>query len=198
MHKHTEKELIKGCKQYNRQIQEEVYNRYSSVLRAVCSRYAKDFSETEDILQEGFVKIFTHIKTFSYQGEGSFVFWMKKVVVNAAITFYNKHSKKRKELSIEDSPVDVDKNDNLSATQNEYEDGMYNSSKLTQEQIIKVLQSVPEDFRVVFNLYVMEGYSHKEIADMLEVKTETSRTRLLRAKNIIRRELLLIDKNLAK
>ena len=195
-HKFTEIELIVGCQKYNKQIQQEVYEKYSPVLRAVCARYARDYSETEDILQEGFIKIFTNVKSFTYQGKDSYIKWMKRVMVNAAITYYNKHTRKRKEYSIEDTPIDDDKNDKLLS--NEEGDNIYNASVLSKEDILNILQSVPEDFRLVFNLYVIEGYEHKEIAKMLNIKTETSRTRLLRAKKLIKQEIIKIDSSFEK
>ena len=197
MQKRTEKELVKGCKRFNKQVQLEVYNTYAPLLRAVCSRYARDLSETEDILQEGFVKIFTNIKKFEYQGEGSFIGWMKRIAINAAITYYNKHTKRRQEISFEDSPIDVEKNKNLAMHEQEDEGLVADVTGLTQDDIVQIIQSIPEDFRVVFNLNIMEGYSHKEIAEMLNIKTETSRTRLLRAKNIVKKKIIELNPGLA-
>ena len=198
MKKQTEKELVKGCKRFDKKAQKDVYDMYAPLLRAVCSRYARDFSETEDILQEGLVKVFVNIKKFEWQGEGSFIGWMKRIVINSAITYYNKHKKHRQEESLEDSPVDESKNEYLAMEEPEDDGLLADATGLSQENIIQILQSIPEDFRVVFNLNIMEGYSHKEIAEMLNIKTETSRTRLLRAKNIIKKQILELNPGLTR
>lgn len=197
MKKRTEKELVKGCKRFDKKAQNEVYDLYAPLLRAICSRYARDFSETEDILQEGLVKVFVNIKKFEWQGEGSFIGWMKRIVINAAITYYNKYKNSRQEQSLEDSFVDESKNEKLIMEESEEDGVLADVTGLSQENIISILQSIPEDFKVVFNLNIMEGYSHKEIAEMLNIKTETSRTRLLRAKNIVKKKILELNPGLA-
>jgi RNA polymerase sigma-70 factor, ECF subfamily len=193
---YSEQQLAEGCQRFNQSMQKAVYEKYAAKMRSVCLRYAKDRDEVKDILQEGFVKVFTNIESFKWQGDGSFVAWIKKVMINTAITFYNKYTKRVKEVKLEDSVYDEEKNPVLAEDQ--LDSRLYDSAQLTGEELMGVLEKVPMDFRIVFNMYVLEGMNHKEIAKMLDIKTETSRTRLLRAKVILKDEILKLDKSIAE
>ena len=139
-------------------------------------RYVYERSEAEDILQEGFLKIFTKIGEF--EGRGSFEGWMKRIFVNTAITHYHKNSKHNKyHYDIDD--VQIPKN----------EKPAYGESEFTKEELFKIIHSLPEGYKVVFNLYALEGYKHKEIAEMLKIDINTSKSQYSRAKKLIRRKL---------
>lgn len=168
-------QLIEGCARHDRKAQQELYNRYSGFLLGVCMRYATDKAEAEDILQESFLKIFFNIKDFS--GTGSFIGWLRKIAVNTAITHYHKHLKFRYHIEIEEF-ISVE------TGVSSFEEDLF-----TSDELYKVLNELPAGYRMVFNLYAVEGYKHKEIAEMLGIDTNTSKSQYSRAKGVIREKL---------
>jgi RNA polymerase sigma factor (sigma-70 family) len=165
----TESDLIRGCIEGNRRMQEELYNRFSPRMYAVCLRYAANAEEAQDILQEGFIKIFK--KLDSFRGEGSFEGWIRRIFVNTAI----EHFRRKRYLT----PV-TEKEENTI-------EGKYTSAldDLAAKDIMALVQELSPGYRTVFNMYVVEGYSHKEIADMLGISEGTSKSQLSRAKVIL-------------
>jgi RNA polymerase sigma factor (sigma-70 family) len=165
----TESDLISGCIEGNRRMQEELYNRFSPRMYAVCLRYAANAEEAQDILQEGFIKIFK--KLDSFRGEGSFEGWIRRIFVNTAI----EHFRRKRYLT----PV-TEKEENTI-------EGKYTSAldDLAAKDIMALVQELSPGYRTVFNMYVVEGYSHKEIADMLGISEGTSKSQLSRAKVIL-------------
>ncbi len=170
-----DQQIIEGCAKHNRNAQQLLYDKYSRFLLGVCLRYATDKAEAEDILQESFLKIFFNIK--DYSGTGSFIGWLRKVAVNTAITHYHKNLKFRYHIEIEEF-VSV-------------ETGVmsFEEDFFTSEELYKVLNELPAGYRMVFNLYAVEGYKHKEIAAMLGIDTNTSKSQYSRAKAAIRDKL---------
>lgn len=164
-----ESDLINGCLQGNRRMQEELYRRFSPRMYAVCLRYAGNAEEAEDILQEGFIKVFK--KLDSFRGEGSFEGWMRRIFVNTAI----EHFRRKRYLM----PV-TEKEENTI-------EGKYISAldELGAKDIMALIQELSPGYRTVFNMYVVEGYTHKEIADMLGISEGTSKSQLSRAKVIL-------------
>jgi len=172
----TEKQLIEKCRKNDRAAQKILYDRYSPIMLGICMRYVYERSEAEDILQEGFLKIFTKVSEF--EGRGSFEGWMKRIFVNTAITHYHKNSKHNKyHYDIDD--VKIPKN----------EKPAYGESEFTREELFNIIHSLPEGYKVVFNLYALEGYKHKEIAEMLKIDINTSKSQYSRAKKLIRKKL---------
>lgn len=171
----SDQQIIDGCVRNDRKAQQEMYDKYSRLLLGVCLRYASDKAEAEDILQDCFLKIFFNIKDFS--GTGSFPGWLRKVTVNTAITHYHKNLKYRYHVDIEDY-VSVE------TGVSSFEDDFF-----TSEELFKVLNELPSGYRMVFNLYAVEGYKHKEIAKMLRIDTNTSKSQYSRAKAVIRQKL---------
>jgi RNA polymerase sigma-70 factor (ECF subfamily) len=173
-------EIIEGCARHDRRAQKELYDRYSRLLLGVCMRYAIDRAEAEDILQDSFLKIFFNIK--DYSGTGSFIGWMRKVAVNTAITHYHKNLKFKYHIDI-DEYVSV-------------ETGVtdFNADSFTASELLNVLNELPAGYRMVFNLYAVEGYKHKEIAEMLGIDTNTSKSQYSRARAVIRDKLEKLDK----
>jgi RNA polymerase sigma factor (sigma-70 family) len=165
----TEADLIKGCMEGNRRMQEELYNRFSPRMYAVCLRYAGNAEEAEDILQEGFIKIFK--KLDSFRGDGSFEGWIRRIFVNTAI----EHFRRKRYLM----PVTEKEENTL--------EGKYTSvlDDLAAKDIMALIQELSPGYRTVFNMYVVEGYTHKEIADMLGISEGTSKSQLSRAKVIL-------------
>jgi len=168
-HTTPESDLISGCIEGNRRMQEELYRRFSPRMYAVCLRYASSSDEAEDILQEGFIKIFK--KLGSYRGEGSFEGWIRRVFVNTAI----EHFRRRRYLQ----PV-TEKEENTV-------EGKYLSvlDSLAEKDILELIRQLSPGYRTVFNMYVVEGYTHKEIGDMLGISEGTSKSQLSRAKVIL-------------
>ena len=164
-----ESDLIKGCLAGNRRMQEELYNRFSPRMYAVCLRYAGNAEEAEDILQEGFVKIFK--KLDSFRSEGSFEGWVRRIFVNTSI----EHFRRKRYLM----PVTEKEENTL--------EGKYTSvlDELGEKDILALIQELSPGYRTVFNMYVVEGYTHKEIADMLGISEGTSKSQLSRAKVIL-------------
>ena len=165
----TESDLLRGCMDGNRRMQEELYRRFSPRMYAVCLRYAGNAEEAEDILQEGFIKIFK--KLDSFRSEGSFEGRVRIIFVNTAI----EHFRRKRYLM----PV-TEKEENTI-------EGKYVSvlDELAEKDILALVQELSPGYRTVFNMYVVEGYTHKEIADMLGISEGTSKSQLSRAKVIL-------------
>ena len=168
-HTTPESDLINGCIEGNRRMQEELYRRFSPRMYAVCLRYASSSEEAEDILQEGFIKIFKKLE--SYRGEGSFEGWIRRIFVNTAI----EHFRRRRYLQ----PVTEKEEHTV--------EGKYLSvlDSLAEKDILELIRQLSPGYRTVFNMYVVEGYTHKEIGDMLGISEGTSKSQLSRAKVIL-------------
>ncbi|MEA2042031.1 MAG: RNA polymerase sigma factor [Bacteroidota bacterium] len=168
---HDLKKLVKLCKKKNKAAQKKLYDLYSPVLFGICLRYGRNKADADDILQKGFIKILTKIN--QYSDKGSFEGWMKRVVVNTAITHYHKYKKHRYSYDVDqliylpDSEITV--ND-------------YGAAEFTKEELLKVINDLPDGYRTVFNLYAIEGYKHKEIAEKLDININTSKSQYSRAK----------------
>jgi RNA polymerase sigma factor (sigma-70 family) len=176
----SETDIINGCIEGNRRMQEILYQRFAPRMYAVCLRYAGTAEEAEDILQEGFIKVYK--KMASFRGEGSFEGWIRRIFVNTAI----EHFRRKRYLQ----PV-TEKEENTI-------EGKYLSAldDMATKDVMALIQQLSPGYRTVFNLYVVEGYSHKEIADMLGISEGTSKSQLSRAK-VILQELVkqYIDQN---
>jgi RNA polymerase sigma-70 factor (ECF subfamily) len=171
----SDKQIIEACANHERKAQQILYDKYSRFLLGVCLRYASDKTEAEDILQDSFFKIFSSIKDFS--GTGSFIGWMRKITVNTAITHYHKNLKYRYHVDIEEY---VSTETGVTSFEEDF---------FTSEELFKVLNELPTGYRMVFNLYAVEGYKHKEIAEILGIDTNTSKSQYSRAKAVIRDKL---------
>ncbi len=161
-------ELIEECKKQNAKAQSVLYKRYSNVLFGICLKYSPNRAEAEDNLQDAFITIFSRIE--QYKGKGSFEGWIKRITVNTALQKYRK--KKAFDISNEQQIEDVDV---------EIEE-----TKVPLDFLLKIIQELPDRYRLVFNLYVLDGYSHKEIAEMLEISDGTSKSNLARARMILK------------
>ena len=166
-----ERDLIRGCLNKNRKMQEMLYHLFASKMYAVCLRYCKDAEDAQDLLQDGFVKIFKNLEKF--RGEGSFEGWIRRIFVNTSIEHFRKSVKNQ---SVTDSQELVIEDPSWNALDN-----------LAEKDIIKMIQELSPGYRQVFNMYVIEGYSHKDIGDILGISEGTSKSQLARAKGILKK-----------
>lgn len=166
-------EMAAGCKSGDARIQQYVFRKYYGLMLGLCLRYANDREEARDMLQESFVKIFDKIE--QYNEDYSFVGWMKRIVVNTAIDHYRRSA--RMPMSEDESILE---NESIEA------DAI---SMMGYEEIINLIQRLPSGYRTVFNLYVIEGYTHKEIADELGIAEGTSKSQLNKAKAILKKKI---------
>lgn len=171
----SDRQIIEGCIRHDRKAQKVLYEKYSRFLHGICLRYVADKAEAEDILQESFLKVFLNIR--DYSGSGSFTGWLRKIVVNTAITYYHKNLKFRYHLEIEEY-VSVE------TGTTSFEEDFF-----TSDELYKILNELPKGYRLIFNLYAVEGYKHKEIAELLEIDVNTSKSQYSRAKSVIRKKL---------
>ena len=174
----NEESILKGCREGKRQAQKQLYERFVSPMFAVCLRYARNRDEAEDLLQEGFLKVYHNINSFRQQG--SLEGWMKRIMVNHAL---NQHKKNRKSPFFEDLD-DVNESEFL-----DLNDDLPFTEPIPADQLLSLVHSLPEGYRMVFNLYVFENYSHKEIASTLNVTENTSKTQLMKARRHLKRKL---------
>lgn len=163
--------LIQDCVKQNRTAQKELYELYKKTLFVLCLKYCTNQEEAEDVLHDTFIEIFTSIN--KYKGTGNFEGWMKRIAINKAVTRY----KKSYDL--------VNLKDNISIDYSLEE----NLIQLTLDEILHNIQQLPNQYRLVFNLYVLDDYSHKEIAKLLEITESTSKSNLHRAKLILKEKL---------
>lgn len=165
----TESDLIQGSIDGNRRMQELLYKTYSPKMYGVCLRYSGNADDAQDILQEGFVKVFRNLSRF--RKEGSFEGWIRRIFVNTAIEHY------RRKVNM--YPV-------TETQENTVEDKDWSAlDRLAMKDLLEMIQELSPGYRTVFNLYVVEGYTHKDIADMLGISEGTSKSQLARAKAIL-------------
>lgn len=166
----TEEQIIEGCKAQERNAQKALYDKYARTMYGVCLRYSIDENAAKDLLQDGYIKVFANIQSF--EGRGSFEGWMKRIFVNLALENIrkNKTITHNTELAedIIDNTVDED-----------------NADVIPVDELLKMIKSLPEGYATVFNLYAIEDYSHKEIAEMLNISEGTSRSQYVRARQAL-------------
>lgn len=171
----SEEQLIEKCIQKDRKAQKLLFDRYSGFLLGVSMRYARNVPEAEDILQDAMVKIYQHMEDYSHRG--SFTGWMKTVVVNTAINHYHREKKHAWHLDIEE------------VNETDVEGNLPENCAFTREELLGVIRSLPAGYRLIFNLYAIEGYKHREIAEMLGIDINTSKSQYSRARGWIRARL---------
>ncbi len=165
-------QLINDCRNNDRKAQEQLYTLYKSKLFAVCLKYSRNYAEAEDNFQDGFVIIFNKIGQYNFKG--SFEGWMKRIMVNNVLQQYRNVTyldMVNKEIADEDVEVDID-DDNIPL-----------------DFLMKIIQELPDRYRLVFNLYVVDGYPHKDIAEMMGITVGTSKSNLARARMILKEKI---------
>ena len=172
---YSEKELIERCLENDPRAQEFLYKQYSRRMYGVCLRFAHNTLEADDILQEGFIKVFTYLKDF--RQNGSLEGWIRRTIINTAINYFNSKQKEWQETSI----------DKAYSYSSETETIL---DKISADDLLRLIQELPEGYRMVFNLYVVEGYNHHEIAEMLHISENTSKSQLSRARMSLQEKLM--------
>ncbi len=167
--------LVDKCLANDLQAQKELYQLFASRMLAVCNRYAYDLSEAEDILQEGFIKVFTQLH--KYLHKGSLEGWVRRIMVNTAIDHVRRERKFRFQQDL----------DTLETKEMAEE----NWDHLEHEDLFNIIQELPDGYRIIFNMYAIEGYAHKDIAAQLGIKASTSRSQYMRARAILQQKIRL-------
>jgi RNA polymerase sigma factor (sigma-70 family) len=171
----TDEELVDRCIKDDRMAQHALFYRYASVMLGICFRYAYNKQEAEDMMQEGFVLVFKSLKAFKFQS--ALKTWMTRIMINNAINYNNKHHKIKWDFNL----APLDNHETFSETQLHLYD-----SKVVMEAV----QQLPLGYRMVLNLYAIEGYSHKDVAEQLNIKEATSRSQYAKAKVLLQKILV--------
>lgn len=166
-------DLVRDCQKKQPVAQRKLYDRLASRMFAVCLRYATNRAEAEDIMQDGFVKIFTKIDQFKFNG--SFEGWARRIMVNSAIEYCRKMNLMFTVDEIREYDIQYSADDVL--------------SRLSYSELLQMVQSLTPQYRTVFNLFAIEGYSHQEIGQMLNITESTSKSNLLRARNVLKEKI---------
>lgn len=166
--------LVVECVKGNAKAQKMLFDKFASKMMSVCMRYANDTMEAEDVLQEGFVKVFSKLPDFKM--EGSLEGWIRRIMVNTSLDAIRKQKRHLGDTKLEDVEYKVT---NLESA----------NDQLMAEDLMKLVQALPDGYKVVFNLFAIEGYSHKEIADLLGVTENTSKSQYSRARAYLRTQL---------
>jgi len=175
---YSEQDIIAGCRKKNRAIQEHLYKVYYSVLLKICARYSKNMQDAEQLLNDGFLKIFTQID--KYGNTGSFEGWMKKIMVNTCLD-YLRSTYLKEEMTMHVNAVQPE-DTNLSVSN-------YGLESMEFRELVGMIQTLPAMTRTVFNLYVFEGFNHKEISDNLDISEGTSHWHVHQARNLLQKKI---------
>ena len=175
----TEQAIIAGCLRNDAAAQRELYNQYSPKMLSVCYRFSPTREDAEDMLQEAFIKVFTNIHTF--QNKGSFEGWIRRIIVHTCINFLKKHKKFNESIELTEANLMQVKEETI-------------PSMMQAKQVIECIRLLPVGYRTVLNLYAIEGYSHREIGELLDIGESTSRSQYTRSKALL--ENMLIRKKI--
>lgn len=178
MDSNMEQDLILGCLKNDRQCQKAIFDMYAGKMMTLCLRYARHHMEAEDILQEGFIKIFQNLH--QYKSEGSFEGWMRRIFINLSLKNIKKMSFKNELYGIE-------------IVNEEFESPSVISS-MSENEILNLIKELPDGYKTVFNLNIIEGFSHKEIGEMLNITESTSRSQLLKARRELQKKIFDLSK----
>lgn len=178
LNNNTEKELVALCLKGDRHSCKQLFDLYSGKMMALCYRFARDKNEAQDILQEGFIRIFNKLDLYS--GQGSLEAWMRRVMINTALKYKQKHVSRHNHKEIDNVHV-FDPTPSI-------------IDELSKDEIINLIKQLPHGYQTVFNLYVIEGYSHKEIAERMGIGESTSRSQLVKARALLKEQLLNLIK----
>ena len=178
----SETDLVKGCKRQKAKAQRMLYEKYAPTMLGLCRRYVRGEQEAEDVMINGFMKVFSKIDLF--EGKGSFEGWMKRIMINESLGYIRKNKAMYLETDIEaaDKEPDLDKL----------------STALETKDLLKMINELPSGYRTIFNLYAIEGYSHKEIGELLGINENTSKSQLSRARMQLQKKLLETERVLEK
>jgi len=177
-----EAKILEGCIKGERGAQERLYRHYAPTMLGICLRYTKSREEADDVMQEGFIKVFLNIERF--RQEGSFEGWIKRIMVNTALNYYHKAKKLNSHRNIDD----------IRETDIIEDDEPMPKTRFSQQEMLDAIQELPEGYSKVFNLYVFEKYKHKEIAEMLNISVNTSKSQLSKSRIYLKKVLNRMEK----
>lgn len=163
--------LVKECVSGNARAQRLLFDRFSAKMLGVAMRYINDKERAEDVLQDAFIKVFKHLNRF--KNDGSLEGWIRRIVVNTALDQLRKNKKRQSDIALDDSFIEITTNN-------------FTEERLQAESLMKIVQELPDGYRTVFNMFAIEGYSHKEIAKKLGITENTSKSQYSRAKSVLR------------
>jgi len=176
--KYTIEDLIKRCKSGERKAQELLYKTFAAKMLGVCCRYATDKMEAEDMMQNGFIRVFQKID--DYRGEGSFEGWVRRIMVHSSIEYYRKHHKMMQVVDLDDAAHEPSVNPLATAS-------------LAAKDLMALIQQLSPGYRIVFNLFAIEGYSHKEIAAIVGITEGASKSQLSRARSVLKEQIIKLE-----
>lgn len=176
----SEEQLINKCLKQDPKAQKALYEKYAPKMLGICMRYIKDRTNAEDVMIRGFLKVFEKMDQFNHSG--SFEGWIKRIMVNEALMFIRKNKNMYLEIDIEYAEKEPDYQ-NL-------------ENMIEASELMKIINGLPTGYRTIFNLYAIEGYSHKEIADMLEISENTSKSQLSRARLFLQKRVVQWEQEL--
>ena len=172
----NEQLLIAGCKRGESNARRELYEKYAPAMLSLCVRYVKDRESAKDVLQDGFVKIFTHIE--QYEARGTFSGWIRQIFVNTALEYLKKNEMLRMNVHMDDFSEVIEEFDHQVL------------KKISADDLIECISGLPDRSRTVFNLYAIEGYSHAEIAEKMGIQENSSRSQFARARKTLQQMVL--------
>ena len=174
MHPTDEKELVSACISNNRKAQQKLYEHYAPLMMTVAQRYVGDYDIAQDVLQDAFIKVFTSLDSFT--GVGSLDGWIRRIVINSALEYLRSNDILHETVELEEALTSATTTENA-------------IDNISADELMKIIASLPSGFRTVFNMFAIEGYSHKEIAQQLNITESTSRSQYNRAKALIRKKI---------
>lgn len=170
----NDEEMLAGCQANKGYAQKQLFERYSRIMTGVCMRYVDSYEEAQDVVQIGFIKVFKKINSFS--GVGSLEGWIRRIMVNSSLDYLRKIKHQRFNLSIDDVDFKLKSEEEV-------------SGNLQAEDLLTIIRALPAGYRTVFNMYAIEGYTHKEIGEILNVSENTSKSQYSRARTLIQKKL---------
>lgn len=163
-------QLLTQCLKGKKEAQQQLYKQYAAVMLGLCYRYTKSYEDAEDVLQDGFIRVFTNLHQFKQEGElGA---WIRRIMVNAALSYLNKHNRYRKEMNIDDITMHPVSDDDPEV-------------KLDAKQLVEMIRQLPTGYQTIFNLVAVEGYDHSEAAVLLNMNVNTVRSQYSRARALL-------------
>jgi RNA polymerase sigma-70 factor (ECF subfamily) len=178
----SDNQLIRECIDGKRKAYSQLFQQYAPVMLGVCMRYCKNRIDAEDVMQDGFIKVFGQIHKF--RGEGSFEGWIKRIMINAAIDNYQSNLKHAFHEDVDEITLSNDFAENVDG-----DDDLPDEMNIPHKKLMEMIQELPDGYRVVFNLYAIENFNHKEIATLLRISENTSKTQLLKARKALRKKI---------
>lgn len=170
----SDEEMLKGCKANESDAQKYLFDKYVKKMTGICCRYVDSYEEAQDIVQDGFIKVFNKIGTFS--GKGSIEGWIRRIMINTALDYLRRIKASRYDVDITEIEYKVEGKQEI-------------IEKMQADDLLSIIRTLPKGYRTVFNLYAIEGYSHKEIAKKLDISQNTSKSQYSRARSLLQKKL---------